>query len=126
MALAILLLPAFASPAYAARVAVSCAMLNSTDDLTKYVLANEFVFDTDAQSLDMRVKNSGANWLFVTQKTEFLDDAFTVRIGKDRTVSAAGLRNSVPVAFRLNPDGGLDFAYVTAERTERIHYTCSQ
>jgi hypothetical protein len=112
-------------PAQAARVTVICAMLNSTDDLTKYVNANEFVFDSDTQSLDMRVKNSGANWFFVTQKTEFLDDVFSVKIGKDGTVSAAGLRNSVPVAFRLNPNGGLDFAYVTDKQVERIHYSCA-
>lgn len=123
-AVAIVLFAALCSPASAARIVALCVFTKSTDNLTKYVQANEFAFDDETQSLDMRVKNSSANWLFVTQKTEFLDDTFSVKIDDNGTVAAVGLRNSVPVAFRLDPDGSLDFSYITPDKPENIHFEC--
>lgn len=123
---AILLLGMLPGPAVAAQVALNCAFTSSTDDLTKYVLANQFIFDTDAQTLDMRVANSKMNWFFVTQKTEFIDDVFHVRFGKDGLIAAAGLRNSVPFAFRLTAAGQLDFTYFSPDAAERIQWQCSR
>ena len=117
---------ALVSTATAQPETISCAIFSTTDNLTKYVLADQFVFDTDAQSLDMRVRGSQMNWLFVTQKTEFLDDVFSVRIKDDGTIAAAGLRNSVPVAFRMSPIGTLILSYITDETTERIQWKCDR
>lgn len=118
----------FACPATAAPITVACDLQSSTTYGTRFIEADQFVYDGAEQSVDMRsAKTVGTsdlvNWLFVTRKTQFFDDDFVLRTG-DGWFVGAGIYGGHPVAMRLTAAGKLTMTYLDGDIPQVIIWQC--
>jgi hypothetical protein len=90
---------------------LACALVSPEQNSTRFDEANQFVIDPDAQSVDMRAAETMAtslpvNWLFITRKDDFFDDAFSVREGEDR-IAGGGVYGGTAHIFTYDKAAGM-------------------
>lgn len=117
-------------PVAAAPLTVACALESTTTRATRFIEVDQFVFDFEAESMDMRsARTMGTsdpvNWLYVTRKDTIFDDVFALRKYPDGQIAGGGIAGGVPTAFNLNVRGALLMTYIVPSGgAETITWQC--
>ncbi|MCX5578967.1 hypothetical protein [Kaistia terrae] len=118
-------------PAKAAPMTLACDLVATTTRATRFIEADQFVFDLEDQSVSIRAaKTIGTeapvDWLFTNRTDMFGEDHFVLsRRGSD--IVGAGIYGSNPVAIRLRSDGALTWVFVDLEGTpQTMRWGCQK
>lgn len=103
-------------PSSAAPVTLSCVFTTSNSPNHPFAQADQFVYDLEASSAELRVARSmgtdvPVNWIFVTRRSPLDDDSFAVR-RTTQGVVGAGIHGSAPHSFALSDTGLLVWSFI--------------
>ena len=103
-------------PTSASPITLSCQFLDSNDPNHWFAEADQFIYDLEGQSAELRVARTmgtgtPVNWIFVTRRTALDDDRFTVK-ETAQGIIGAGIYGSAPHSFDLYDSGLLVWSFL--------------